>query len=255
MLLRIEDIDTTRCRPEFYDAVIEDLAWLGLEWPEPVRRQSEHFDDFRAAAERMRQKGLIYPCFCSRAEIRAASGDKTDPDGAPLYPGTCRNLSDSEQQEKLGQGYPVQWRLDMAGAIAQAGALTIIESMPDPSATPSQRAASPERWGDVVLVRKDTPTSYHLSVVIDDALQGVTHVTRGMDLYWATDIHVLLQALLGLPSPVYCHHDLVRDEGNEKLSKSKGSESLRALREAGWTAAMVRERFGFQAAISMPSSR
>lgn len=245
MLLRIEDIDTTRCRPEFYAAAFEDLHWLGLEWPEPVRRQSEHFEDYRIAADRLREKGLLYPCFCSRTEIKAAAGTQTDPDGAPVYPGTCRALSEQERAARLASGIPVQWRLDMGKATATAGPLLIRETMPNPSSPITLRAAKPEHWGDVVLVRKDTPTSYHLSVVIDDALQGISHVTRGMDLYRATDIHVLLQTLLGLPTPLYCHHHLVRDEADEKLSKSKGSESLRALRAAAWTAEDVRARLGF----------
>ncbi|WP_116652693.1 tRNA glutamyl-Q(34) synthetase GluQRS [Pelagibacterium sediminicola] len=245
MLLRIEDIDTARCRPEFVDALLEDLAWLGLSWPEPVRRQSEHFDDYARAAKTLREQGLLYPCFCSRAEIRAAAGESTDPEGAPLYPGTCRGLGPTGRAERLASGAPVQWRLDMERAIAAAGPLLIRETQPDPSAPLTVRPADPARWGDVVIVRKDTPASYHLSVVVDDALQGITHVTRGMDLHASTDIHVLLQALLGLPSPVYCHHELVLDEAREKLAKSKGSESLRALRAAGWTAVRVRKELGF----------
>lgn len=245
MLLRIEDIDTTRCRPEFVDAMLGDLAWLGLSWPEPVRRQSQHFSDYARAADALRERELLYPCFCSRAEIRAAAGENTDPEGAPLYPGTCRKKSPAERAENLAGGAPVQWRLDMDKAIAAAGPVLIHETQPDPSAPLTVRPADPARWGDVVIVRKDTPTSYHLSVVVDDALQGVTQVTRGMDLHAATDIHVLLQALLGLPSPVYCHHELVLDEAREKLAKSKGSESLRALRAAGWTAERVRKELGF----------
>lgn len=245
MLLRIEDIDVARCRPEFLAAVFKDLAWLGLSWPEPVRRQAEHFDDYAYRAGHLREMGLLYPCFCSRAEIRAAAGAATDPDGASLYPGTCKGLSDVERAERLAGGVPVQWRLDMGQALAVAGPLFVRETQPDPSALQVMRPADPSRWGDVVILRKDTPTSYHLSVVVDDALQGVTHVTRGMDLHAATDIHVLLQALLGLPSPVYCHHGLVLDEGREKLAKSKGSTSLRDLRAAGWTAAGVRAELGF----------
>ncbi len=245
MLLRIEDIDIARCRPEFVAALYDDLDWLGLSWPEPVRRQSEHFGDYERAAGYLRQMGLLYPCFCSRTEIRAAAGDASDPEGAPVYPGTCRALTGAERAVRLASGAPVQWRLDMEAAMAQSSRLEIRETHPDPAAPVTTRKAEPGRWGDVVIVRKDTPTSYHLSVVVDDALQGVTHVTRGMDLYAATDIHVLLQALLDLPSPLYCHHDLVRDEAREKLSKSKGSASLRDLRADGWTPARVRTALGF----------
>ncbi len=245
MLLRMEDIDTARCRPEFVAAVHDDLNWLGLSWPEPVRRQSEHFADYARAADGLRTRGLLYPCFCSRAEIRVAAGKATDPEGAPLYPGTCRGLSAGERASRLERGVPVQWRLDMEKAISEAGATVIRETQPDPSAPISSRRANPARWGDVVIVRKDTPTSYHLSVVVDDAAQGVTHVTRGMDLHAATDIHVLLQALLDLPGPLYCHHALIVDEDREKLSKSKGSTSLRALRAQGWTPEKVRAELGF----------
>jgi glutamyl-Q tRNA(Asp) synthetase len=245
MLLRIEDIDIARCRPEFAAAIFEDLAWLALSWPEPVRRQSEHFNDYARAAGKLRERGLLYPCFCSRAEIRAAAGEATDPDGAPHYPGICRHLPESERAARLAAGAPVQWRLDMMRAIAVGGPVSVREAMPDPAAPVVTRAADPERWGDVVIVRKDIPTSYHLSVVVDDGLQEVTHVTRGMDLYAATDIHVVLQALLGLFSPTYCHHELVRDETREKLSKSKGSESLRHLREAGWTPDQVQAALGY----------
>lgn len=244
-LLRIEDIDTMRCRPEFVQAVFEDLDWLGLDYPEPVRIQSQHFDDYRAAADQLRAKRLIYPCFCSRAEIRAASGGRTDPEGAPFYPGMCRHLSADERMEKLRSGKPVQWRLDMDQAIEIAKEIYISEAMPTPAEAQKSRPADPGRWGDVVIVRKDTPTSYHLSVVVDDAIQGVTNVTRGMDLYAATDIHVLLQALLGLPSPVYTHHPLILDEEAAKLSKSRGSESLASLRALGITPADIRHQLGF----------
>ena len=244
-LLRIEDIDTMRCRPEFVAAVFEDLGWLGLSYPDPVRIQSRHFDDYREAADRLRTKGLIYPCFCSRTEIRAASGGRTDPEGAPLYPGTCRHLPAAERGEKLGSGRPVQWRLSMDQAIKIAGNISIAEAMPTPGDPPESRPADPGRWGDVVVVRKDTPTSYHLSVVVDDALQGVTHVTRGMDLYAATDIHALLQRLLDLPSPVYTHHALILGDEAEKLSKSRGSESLASLRALGISSADIRASLGF----------
>ncbi len=241
-MLRIEDIDTARCRPEFVAAVFEDLQWLGLDWPEPVRIQSHHFDDYRAAADRLKSKGLLYPCFCSRAEVRAAGDGRTDPDGAPVYPGTCRHLSAAGRQEKLRAGVPVQWRLDMAQVLEEEKEFLIQEAMPDPSNTAVARRAEPERWGDVVIMRKDTPTSYHLSVVVDDAIQGITHVTRGMDLYDATDIHVVLQHLMGLPAPIYSHHHLLVGSDAEKLSKSKGSESLASLRALGITPADIRSQ-------------
>lgn len=244
-LLRIEDIDTTRCRPEFVAAVFEDLDWLGLRYPEPVRIQSNHFADYRAAADQLRAKGLVYPCFCSRAEIRRASRGQIDPDGAPLYPGTCRHLSATERQERLRAGEPVQWRLHVSQAIDFSKENYIFEAMPTPDGEPVARPADPARWGDVVVVRKDTPTSYHLSVVVDDAIQGVSHVTRGMDLYASTDIHVLLQSLLGLPSPIYTHHPLILGEDAEKLSKSRGSESLASLRALGITPEDIRAQLGF----------
>ena len=244
-VLRIEDIDIARCRPEFVEAVFVDLQWLGLEWSEPVRRQSEHFSDYLAAADALRSKGLLYPCFCSRAEIRAASDGRVDPDGAPIYPGTCRHLSGGERLEKLESGVPVQWRLDMGQALEEKKEFVIREAMPDPSCAVIERPAEPGRWGDVVIVRKDTPTSYHLSVVVDDAIQGITHVTRGMDLYASTDIHVVLQKLMDLPSPVYTHHRLIVGADAEKLSKSKGSESLAGLRALGIAPEDITAQFSF----------
>jgi glutamyl-Q tRNA(Asp) synthetase len=247
-LLRIEDIDPARSKPEFDCGIIEDLQWLGLSWPEPVLRQSARFPVYRQAADRLRQMGLLYPCFCSRGEI-AAKATGTDPDGAPLYPGTCRNLSEDEIAARMARGDPVQWRLKMDDAILAVGTTIVVigyENIVQFSSDLTTRTAHPELWGDAVLLRKDTPTSYHLSVVVDDAAQGVTHVTRGMDLYAATDLHVLLQNLLGLSSPVYCHHKLILDaEGEQKLSKSRGSPSLQSLREEGWTPEDVRKRLGF----------
>lgn len=247
MLLRIEDIDTARRKPEFVAGIFEDLQWLGLSWPQPVWFQSQRFPAYGEAAERLRKRGLLYPCFCSRSEISArASG--TDPEGAPFYPGTCRHLTKEQVEQRLAAGERAQWRLRMDEALV-AGPMKIhvfAAGMNEKQQYEWQIAANPARWGDVVLVRKDTPTSYHLSVVVDDAAQGVTHVTRGMDLEAATDIHVLLQELLGLPSPFYAHHDLVLDEERQKLSKSKGSQSLRDLRAAGWTAGEVRRRLGFE---------
>jgi glutamyl-Q tRNA(Asp) synthetase len=251
LLLRIEDIDTTRCRPELEAAMYEDLAWLGLRWEMPVRRQSEHFSDYQAAFSRMRGRGLAYPCFCSRKDIatalacREAGGSDWphDPDGAALYPGTCRHISKREIAARIEAGEPHAWRLDMQAALREAPGPYLYLRFDGGGDEAIQ--AHPERWGDVVLVRKETPTSYHLSVVVDDALQGVTHVVRGRDLEAATDLHVLLQVLLGSPTPRYHHHGLVRDSAGDKLSKSLGSEALADLRARGVTAVEVRERLGF----------
>jgi len=207
-LLRIEDIDQGRCRPEFEAAIPEDLAWLGLDWDGPVRRQSEHWDDYRAALAVLEGQGLIYPCFCTRREIQAEiaamqsapHGPADTPDGTPFYPGTCRRLSPRQRADRLAEGRPYALRLDMAEAVRRAGPLGWTDELA------GEQAARPDRQGDVVLARKETPTSYHLSVVIDDALQGVTEVVRGADLFWSTSVHRLLQQLLGLPQPAYRHH-------------------------------------------------
>lgn len=252
-LVRIEDIDLTRCRPEWTDAILEDLAWLGLRWDEPVRRQSEHFDDYRAAAALLKGRGLLYPCFCTRKEIAAAVATQEaqtgrasprDPDGAALYPGTCRSLSADEAMGRMAAGEPHAWRIDMARALRAAPGPHRFMAF-DPNGTENAVDAGPSRWGDAVIVRKETPTSYHLAVVVDDALQGVTHVVRGTDLEAATDLHVLLQALLGLPTPRYHHHRLVRDGEGDKLSKSLGAESLADLRARGVTAVDIRATLGF----------
>jgi glutamyl-Q tRNA(Asp) synthetase len=252
-LLRIEDVDVTRCRPEFEAGIYEDLAWLGLRWEEPVRRQSEHFGDYRAALERLKARGLIYPCFCSRREIaeaaatREAEGGKPwprDPDGAPLYPGTCRALGRAEAGRRIADGEPHAWRIDMAKALAAApGALGYSRFTLDDAEKAGP--ARPGRWGDAIIARKEILTSYHLSVVLDDALQGVTHVVRGQDLEAATDLHVLLQDRLGLPTPRYHHHALIRDAEGDKLSKSLLSESLADLRARGVRPDEIRRRLGF----------
>lgn len=242
-LLRIEDIDTERCKPEFVDGIYEDLHWLGLDWPEPVMLQSDRMDTYAEAGDALRNQGLLYPCFCSRAEI-AATATGTDPDGAPLYPGTCKHLHRGEQIERLQRGDPVQFRLDTETAMERAGMLTFTVLGPLVTDRPQIRHARPERWGDVVLQRKGTPSSYHLSVVVDDATQGVTHVTRGRDMEAATDIHALLQMLLGLPSPIYHFHRLILDDEGRKLAKSKGSESLADLRGKGWRPEDVRKAVG-----------
>jgi glutamyl-Q tRNA(Asp) synthetase len=253
-LLRIEDIDVTRCRPEYETAIYEDLAWLGLSWEAPVRRQSEHFAEYAAAAARLQERGLFYRCFCTRAEIAAVVADEEatsgkawprDPDGAPIYPGTCRSLSRGACQDRLRAGVPHALRLDMDEALRRAPGPHLFIRF-DPSGSAEAVLADPRRWGDPVIVRKEIPTSYHLAVVLDDALQGVTHVVRGTDLEAATCLHVLLQTLLELPAPAYHHHRLITDEDGEKLSKSLRSEPLAALRARGASADEVRRALGFR---------
>jgi glutamyl-Q tRNA(Asp) synthetase len=246
-LLRIEDIDITRCRPEFEAAIYEDLAWLGLTWETPVRRQSEHFACYRAALDKLSAHGLIYPSFESRTEIARLIAQKEasapwprDPDGAPLYPGIAKQLTPEERERLISSGVPYALRLDMAAARAQAKDLGWIEHGEGPDGECGVVTARPEDWGDVILGRKETPTSYHLSVVIDDGLQGVTDVVRGRDLFWSTSVHRLLQSLLGLPQPLYRHHPLMTDAAGQKLSKSTGAMALRELRAAGATPADVR---------------
>jgi glutamyl-Q tRNA(Asp) synthetase len=250
-LLRIEDIDTTRCKPEFETAVYEDLAWLGLSWEKPVRRQSGHFTEYRAALEKLTTLGLVYPAFESRAEIarlirlkEAEAPWPRDPDGAPLYPGSVRALSPEERAQLRQSGAPYALRLDMAAACARAGRLNWVERGEGPKGETETVAAHPAAWGDVIIARKETPTSYHLAVVVDDALQGITEVVRGQDLFWSTSVHRLLQQLLGLPQPVYRHHRLIRDAAGQKLSKSTDATGLRELRAAGVTPAEVRHRVG-----------
>lgn len=243
-LLRIEDIDTARCKPEYVAGLFEDLNWLSLSWPEPVLYQSERFEIYAEAANRLRAMDLLYPCFCSRSDI-AQRATGTDPDGAPLYPGTCRHMSNAERIERLERGDAVHFRLDTEAAMARTGMLTFSAVGPGILDRPQIRYARPERWGDVVLQRKDMPTSYHLSVVVDDAAQAISHVTRGRDLEAATDIHVLLQMLLSLPTPLYFFHRLLLGDDGQKLSKSKGSQSLADLRAHGWTPDDVRRAVGF----------
>ncbi len=247
-LLRIEDIDRARCRPEYETAIYEDLAWLGLAWEEPVRRQSEHIADYRSALARLECAGLIYPSFDTRAEIaRAAERDAAwprDPDGAPLYSGAARSMPAAERARRMASGEAFALRLDMGAAIARAGALTWTETGLGPNGETGSVAADPQAWGDVVLARKEVPTSYHLSVVVDDALQGVTHVMRGQDLFWSTSVHRLLQSLIGLPVPIYCHHRLICDSQGRKLAKSTRATALRDLRAEGLTPAEVRRRIG-----------
>ncbi len=251
LLLRIEDIDITRCRPEYEQAIYEDLAWLGITWETPVRRQSDHLDAYVAACDRLAAMGLLYPSFESRTEIaRLVAAEEAkgpwprDPDGAPLYPGTAKSLSADEVAALKRSGAPMALRLDMAAAIETIGALAWQECGCGPDGETGEVAARPEAWGDVILARKEVPTSYHLSVVIDDALQGVTDVVRGQDLFWSTSVHRLLQALLGLPVPIYRHHALLRDEAGAKLAKSIASTSLRALRADGVSPADIRRLVG-----------
>ena len=251
LLLRIEDIDLTRCKPEFETAIYKDLTWLGIVWDEPVRRQSEHLADYREALEKLSAQNLVFPSFETRGEIaklvaqREASGRwPRDPDGAPLYPGTAKLLSSDERARLLGSDAPYALRLDMAAACARAGDLFWAEHGEGPDGEVGAVAARPEAWGDVVLARKETPTSYHLSVVVDDALQGVREVVRGQDLFWSTSVHRLLQQLLGLPQPAYRHHRLILDAAGGKLSKSTEATGLRELRAGGARPADIRGLVG-----------
>jgi len=248
-LLRIENIDIGRTRPEFVAGIFADLRWLGLEWEEPVLFQSQRMDAYRAAAARLEDLGLLYPCFATRSQIEAAVMDgASDPDGAPLYPGLWKGRTAQEIAGMRAAGESAALRIDMAAASKLAaeklgGApLTFVEMAGDGARQAVE--AHPERWGDAVIVRKDVPTSYHLAVVVDDAWQGVTHVTRGGDLYAATDLHRLLQVLLDLPEPTYRHHRLMVDETGRKLAKSAKDTSLRSLREGGISVAEVRRLIG-----------
>jgi glutamyl-Q tRNA(Asp) synthetase len=246
LLLRIEDIDIARCRPEYERAIYEDLAWIGFNWEEPVRRQSEHLAEYAHALDELRGRDLIYPCFCTRGDISRAIADRPDwprdPDGSPLYPGTCRQLNTAEREARLASGECATWRLDMQKAIGIVGPLTWCEY--DSNNAVREIRAEPQAWGDVVLARRDVPTSYHLSVVVDDAKQNVTDVVRGKDLFASTSVHRMLQALLGLAPPRYRHHDLITEAGGQKLSKSRGSPTLRDLRAKGMTADEVRSALG-----------
>lgn len=245
-LLRIEDIDPTRCRPDYTEAITEDLCWLGLDWDGPVRIQSRHLPDYAAVLDRLGRRGLVYPCFCTRAEIarevaRSASAPH-GPDGAPLYPGTCRALSLRERQDRVAAGEPHALRLDMAAALAAVpDALWFEEEGEGPI------RCQPELFGDVVLARKDAPASYHLCVVHDDAVQGVTLVTRGIDLKSATHLHRLLQVLLGYPAPRYAHHALLTGPDGKRLAKRDRAVTLRDLRAQGRTPEQVRDLAGMPA--------
>ena len=235
-LLRIEDIDQGRCRPEFENGIVEDLRWLGLSWETPVRRQSDHLEDYAKALSRLTEQGLIYPCFCTRkdiaAEIAAAGHAPHGPDG-PLYPGTCRALDPARAEDRMAAGEAYALRLKTDAAAAMAGPLAWVDL------DQGEQIARPELFGDVVLARKDTPTSYHLSVTTDDHIQGVTCVTRGQDLFEATHIHRLLQALLGLDTPVYRHHGLLAGPDGKRLAKRNKAETIESLRAGGHTPANV----------------
>jgi len=247
-LLRIEDIDRARCKPEFEAAIYEDLAWLGLNWEKPVLRQSERSAAYRDALDQLDAQGLIYPCFCTRKEIadeiaRAASA----PHGAegPLYPGICRTLSAETRRERIAAGMPYALRIDAARAAAKSGALTFHEHGEGPTGEPGTIIVDPVSLGDVVLARKEMLAAYHLAVVVDDAFQGVTLVTRGSDLFPATHVQRLLQVLLGLSEPAYAHHKLVLDAQGKKFSKRDFAVTLRELRLRGEAPSEIRAQSGF----------
>jgi glutamyl-Q tRNA(Asp) synthetase len=237
-LIRLEDIDQTRARPEYETAIFEDLAWLGLQWEQPARKQSEHFDDYRAALAKLEAMGLLYPCFCTRRDIANAGQAPQGPDG-PLYPGTCRVHSIHEREDRIASGVPYALRLDVEKAIQQAGSTLLWSDLDH-----GEFVATPAVFGDVVVARKETPASYHLSVVVDDALQGITLVTRGEDLLPATHLHRLLQHLLDLPVPQYRHHRLIVDEEGRRLAKRDNARSIQSLRESGWTAPQMWQAVG-----------
>jgi glutamyl-Q tRNA(Asp) synthetase len=239
-LVRIEDIDLGRSRPEYETALLADLEWLGLRWQLPVRRQSDHFLDYKAAMDRLAE--FLYPCFCTRkeiqAEIQAAGNAPQGPDG-PLYPGTCQSLPKSEAADRMAAGAPYALRLNVAAATLAAGPELVWQDLGHGSFV-----AEPGLFGDVILARKDTPVSYHLAVVVDDALQGISHVTRGEDLLPATHLHRLLQALLGLPTPLYHHHRLITDGDGKRLAKRDQATSLRSLRAQGCTPEQIFKAVG-----------
>ena len=249
-LLRIEDIDLTRCTPEFEAGIYADLEWLAINWEQPVRRQSEHFAEYQAALERLIDLGLAYPAFMTRGETKtrvvAAEANGTpwprDPDGSPLHPPDDRERAEYDRQQLLASGVKQAWRLDMGKALEAVGATLSWEETGDGNR--GLIAANPGAWGDVILSRSDAPSSYHLSVVLDDALQEVTHVVRGLDLFHSTSVHRLLQTLLGLPAPIYHHHRLITDEDGRKLSKSQSDTGLAELRGRGLSPADIRRLVG-----------
>ncbi len=253
LLLRLEDIDTLRCTPELEAGVLADLSWLGFSWDGPVRRQSEHFGAYEANLRTLEREGLVYPAFMSRGEIRAHIAGKEaggvdwprDPDGVPIYPGLDKALSLRRRARLIAEGNPFAWRLDMAEALARVGKPLDWTELSSGDLTESRRVnARAEAWGDVILARRDVPTSYHLAVVVDDALQGVTHIVRGLDLFDATAVHRVLQEVLGLPRPAYHHHTLILGPDGRKLSKSEKSSGIAALRDQGETPEAIRARVG-----------
>lgn len=244
LLLRIEDTDLTRSKREFETAILDDLNWLGIVCEPDPRRQSEHGADYAAAIGELKNRELVYPCFCTRGQIAAAARGAVDPDGAPLHRGRCAGVTEAATRAKLEAGHPAALRLDMARARQLApDALHWREFGEDDAEREVE--ADPDAWGDIMLRGKDRPATYHLAVVVDDALQGVTDVARGRDLFPSTSVHRLLQVLLGLPAPVYRHHRLVLDDSGAKLSKSKSSPPLHALRDKGWNAEDIRAALGF----------
>jgi len=240
-LLRLEDIDPARCRPEYAASILEDLIWLGIDWDGPVRRQSEHLPEYQAVLATLTERGLLYPCFCTRAaiarEVAASSAAPHGPDGAPLYPGTCRRLSAAERASRIAAGQRHALRLHMEAAAAIHPNLTYDEE------SQGRVKCHPEQFGDVVLARNDAPASYHLCVTHDDALQGVSLVTRGIDLKPATDLHRLMQALMEWPGPSYAHHRLLTDPAGRRLAKRDKAVTLRSLRADGVPARAILERF------------
>ncbi|MGV2103337.1 tRNA glutamyl-Q(34) synthetase GluQRS [Rhizobium sp. 21-4511-3d] len=250
LLLRIEDIDQTRCTPDFETGIYRDMDWLEIDWEKPARRQSEHFGEYQAALQTLIERDFVYPSFMTRGEVKAevtafeAKGGSwpRDPDGSPHYPPRDRGLTQDERGERLRSGVKHAWRLDTKRALDELGAkLDWAETGDGDTGTIE---ADPAEWGDFILSRSDAPSSYHLSVVLDDALQGITHVVRGMDLFHATSVHRLLQSLLGLPAPIYHHHRLITDASGRKLSKSEGDTGLAELRAKGLSVAGVRQLVG-----------
>jgi glutamyl-Q tRNA(Asp) synthetase len=243
-LLRIEDIDFTRCRREFEVAILDDLEWLGIVWETPVRRQSEHIADYAAVAQQLHQRGLLYPCFCTRKdilrEIEAAGGAPHGSEG-PVYPGTCRNLSGDERSFRISNGESFAMRLDLKQALDEVG-----DDLNWLDLERGLQITQPQLLGDVVLVRKDIGCSYHLAVVVDDALQGITRITRGEDLWEATHVQRVLQALLSFPTPEYHHHALICDSSGKRLAKRDEAESLRSMRRRGVPSCEFRQQSGFR---------
>ena len=253
LLLRIEDIDTTRCTPEFEAGIIRDLKWLGLDWEEPVRRQSEHFAEYQTVLDRLIAEELVYPAFMSRGEIRAFIADSEsrgrdwprDPDGVPLYPAADKALAIKERKRRIADNAPFAWRLDVEAALARVGKdLSWSEFSDETLSSTREIEARPRDWGDVIVARREIPTSYHLAVVVDDALQGISHVVRGQDLFSATGVQRLLQDILGLAPPGYFHHRLILGPDGRKLSKSLGDAGLAAQREAGASPVDIRRLVG-----------